>query len=150
MARAPFQVLVIPYRHTGHHVEYAVFRRADDGAWQGIAGGGENDETPRDAAVREMREEAGITTTHTLLRLGSVGAIGVQHIRDRDSWDPALQEIPEYAFGVDVDGSELSLSSEHCEIAWLTFDEALVRLAWESNRTALRELHGRFSAVFEL
>ena len=128
-------------------VEYAAFRRADNDAWQGIAGGGENDETPRDAAIREMREEAGITTTDTLRQLDAVGMIGVEHFRDRRSWDPGVREIPEYAFGMAVDGSDISLSSEHWEIAWLTFEEALVRLEWESNRIALRELHDRLSVV---
>jgi hypothetical protein len=74
MPRAPFQVLVLPYRRMGPHVEYAIFRRSDNDAWQG-----------------------------------------------------------------------LSLSWEHCEVAWLTFEEALGRLEWESNRTALRELHERLA-----
>jgi dATP pyrophosphohydrolase len=130
----------------GRHVEYAIFRRADNDAWQGVAGGGENDETPREAALREMREEAGITTMDTLLPLQSVGTIGVEHIRSHDSWDPKLRQIPEYAFGVAVDRSEISLSCEHCEVAWLTFEEALGRLEWESNRTALRELYERLAA----
>jgi dATP pyrophosphohydrolase len=147
MARAPFQVLVLPYRRHMGRVEYAAFRRADNDAWQGIAGGGENDETPRDAAIREMREEAGITSTDTLRQLDAVGTIGVEHFHDRHSWDAALREIPEYAFGVAVDGSDISLSSEHCESAWLTFEESLVRLVWESNRIALRELHDRLSVV---
>jgi dATP pyrophosphohydrolase len=145
MGRAPFQVLVLPYRHTGQHVEYAIFRRADDNAWQGIAGGGENDETARDAAVREMREEAGITTSDALLQLESVGTIAAAHIRDRSSWDPELREIPEYAFGIDVGCSQLLLSDEHREVAWLTFDDAVLRLTYESNRAALRQLHARLS-----
>ena len=40
MARAPFQILVFPYRRRGDKFEFALFRRADDGYWQGIAGGG--------------------------------------------------------------------------------------------------------------
>ena len=34
-------------------------RRADDGSWQGITGGGENDETPVEAAKKEAAEEQG-------------------------------------------------------------------------------------------
>ncbi|MDP9310318.1 MAG: hypothetical protein M3R24_05410 [Chloroflexota bacterium] len=58
MARAPFQVLVFPYhqRSDGIYV-FAVFRRADDPYWQGIAGGGEGDETPRQARnARRLRK----------------------------------------------------------------------------------------------
>jgi len=146
MARAPFQILVLPYRRHGVHVEYAIFKRADSGAWQGIAGGGEDRETPYDAAVRELKEEAEITTT-TLLPLDAVGTVAVEHFRERHDWDPALRQIPEYAFGAAVDDATISLSIEHVEVAWLTFDEALARLSWESNRIALRELHNRLSAT---
>ena len=59
MSRAPFQVLVNPYRKRSNgHFEYALMQRADDGTWQGIAGGGEDGETPFEAAIRETYEEA--------------------------------------------------------------------------------------------
>ena len=60
VTRAPFQVLVLPYRFrpsTG--LEYAVFRRADLGFWQAISGGGEGAETPLEAAKREALEDVG-------------------------------------------------------------------------------------------
>ena len=54
MTRAPFQVLVFPYRFpSGGGVEYAVFRRADLSFWQGVSGGGGDGETPFEAAKRE-------------------------------------------------------------------------------------------------
>ena len=47
MPRAPFQVHGFPFRNSaGGGFEYAVFRRADEGYWQAIAGGGEDDESP--------------------------------------------------------------------------------------------------------
>src|SRR5690349_12926734 len=119
MSRAPFQVLVLPYRrHGSGHFEYAIFRRTDNGVWQGIAGGGQDHETPHDAADRETREEAGITVIR-LLPLDSTGTIGVEHFRERHGWKAALRQIPEYAFGVAVNDSEITLSSEHREVAWL-------------------------------
>src|SRR5262249_55905464 len=121
-------------------------RRADNGVWQGIAGGGEDHETPHDAAVREMQEEAGITTAG-LLPLDAVGSVRVENFRERQAWDPPLRQMPEDAFGGGVDGWEISLAHEHLEVAWLTFEEALARLVWESNRIALRELNGRLSAT---
>ena len=55
MARAPFNVLVFPYRHVDHdQFEYALFKRSDAGFWQGVSGGGEDDETPLQTA-REKR-----------------------------------------------------------------------------------------------
>ena len=64
MARAPFQVLVYPYRKASNRqFEYALLRRSDQGLWQGIAGGGEGEEKPLEAAKRETYEESGIPPT---------------------------------------------------------------------------------------
>ena len=53
--RAPFQILVIPFRRTAAGLEFAVLRRSDADYWQFVAGGGEDDETPLQAARREAR-----------------------------------------------------------------------------------------------
>jgi dihydroneopterin triphosphate diphosphatase len=37
--RQPRQVIVFPFRMTEAGPEYAVFRRSDDGCWQGVEGG---------------------------------------------------------------------------------------------------------------
>jgi len=61
MPRAPFQVLVLPFRKNRHgDFEYAIFERTDKPYWQGIAGGGEEGESPVGAAKREVLEEANI------------------------------------------------------------------------------------------
>lgn len=140
MARAPFQVLVLPYRWRGPVIEYAVFRRADLGVWQGIAGGGEGREMPDDAARREAFEEAGIAQSSAFQPLASTTAISVTHFADRHGWDPALETIPEYSFGVDVDEQRLRMSTAHTEIRWVDLRGGLALLEWESNQTALREL----------
>jgi len=54
--RAPFQILAIPYRVTPE-LQFCVFHRADIDQYQFVAGGGENDEKPVDAAIREICEE---------------------------------------------------------------------------------------------
>jgi hypothetical protein len=52
--RAPFQVLVIPYTLTAEDdLEYALFRRQDEGYWQFISGGGEGAETRRHKSLVE-------------------------------------------------------------------------------------------------
>src|SRR5215216_3724181 len=66
MARAPFQVLVLPFRIVDTSTfEYALFKRSDEPYWQGIAGGGEDAETPLAAARREAFEEAQIPPSTT-------------------------------------------------------------------------------------
>jgi len=142
MARAPFQVLVIPYRYRADgEPEFAVFLRADLRVWQAIAGGGEAVETPEAAARREAWEEAGIPSDAPLRRLRAVAAIPAHHFAAAAGRDPHVTEVPEYSFGVAAPARPLRLAREHSQAAWLPFDRAIARLEWESNRVALRELY---------
>lgn len=75
--RAPFQVLVIPYIVNRDNIKYVIFKRSDDNNWQGIAGGGENDETPGQAARRESFEEAFINENSEFMMLQTVSSIPV-------------------------------------------------------------------------
>ena len=54
--------------------------------------------------------------------------------------------IPEFSFGVEVYGEEVRLSGEHSACEWLDYETARSRLEWDSNRTALWELHRRLLA----
>jgi dATP pyrophosphohydrolase len=143
LARAPFQVLVFPYLVGDQgRLLYAIFRRRDDGSWQAIAGGGEDAETPLEAARREAWEEAGIDPGSPYLPLDAMATVPVVHFadfRDRDD----LHVIPEYSFGVEVASDSVRLSREHAEAAWLPYADAHAQLRWDSNRTALWELDCR-------
>lgn len=111
------------------------------GVWQAIAGGGEGKETPEQAARREAFEEAGVPVDADLLPLKSIGQIPVDHFRDRAHWPPELTTIPEYSFAVAVAPALVRLFAEHDAIEWVSFDDAISRLEWDSNRAALAELH---------
>lgn len=144
MSRAPFQVLVLPYvRAADGTPRYSVFRRADLGVWQGIAGGGEEGETPDEAARREAAEEAGVPADAPWTRLAAVGRVPASAFGPPAHWPAGLAEVPEYAFGVEVAPEAVVLSPEHDAVAWLPYAEAVVRLAWASNRAALVALHAR-------
>jgi dihydroneopterin triphosphate diphosphatase len=147
MARAPFQVLVIPYRvQTNGELAYAIFRRDDDGeTWQALSGGGEDDETPLDAARREAWEEAGIPPASAYVALDAMASIPAIHFAAfRDRAD--LFVVPEYSFGVELVDIDLRLSPEHAEYAWLPYPEAYATLRWDSNKVALWELDRRVRA----
>ena len=143
MPRAPFQVLVIPWYLTASGLRYAVLRRSDLDIWQFIAGGGEEGETPEEAARREAFEEGGVPLDSPLLRLDSVASIPAIHFPELQRSGTDRYVISEYTFGVEVGGSELLLSEEHAEYQWLAFQEARERLRFDSNRTALWELNER-------
>jgi dATP pyrophosphohydrolase len=147
MTRAPFQVLILPYREAGGAFEFAVLARSDDGRWQGLAGGGEGSETPLEAARREALEEAGIPADAHFVELQTTCSVPAHLFRDGAHWGERLYVIPEYSFGVDCTGRRLTLSGEHVELCWLAFGEASRRLTYDSNRTALWELHQRLQGL---
>ena len=142
MARAPFNVLVIPYRLGGDRHEYAIFHRADSPMWQFIAGGGDDDERPEDTARREALEEAGISHGVFWMRLDSTASVPRTAFPGAP-WPDSVYVIPEYSFAVDVNDFEMRLSEEHDKMEWLDYDEARDKLTWDSNRTAMWELRER-------
>lgn len=147
MARAPFQAFVFPFRRLtdGGH-EFVVFKRADAGYWQGVAGGGEDDETPLEAAKRECYEESGIPQTAQFYALDSRSSIPVENFAARDSWSSDRYVIPGHAFAVDAAAHEIVLSHEHSEYAWVSYEEARERVYWLTDEVSLYELNARLLA----
>ena len=80
------------------------------------------------------------------MRLDSVASIPAVQFADRHLWGEAVYVIPEFSFGVEVRDGEVCLSGEHSACEWLDYETARGRLGWDSNRTALWELHSRLSA----
>ncbi|HEY4175668.1 MAG TPA: NUDIX domain-containing protein [Kofleriaceae bacterium] len=146
MARAPFQVVVFPFRRRAIGFEYAVLQRSDNGAWQGVAGGGEDNETPTEAARRESEEEAAIPKSAPVYRLQAMSTVPIVYIGEsaRAHWSKDLYVIPNYAFAVDCTALELRLSHEHDNIKWLPYNEAYALLYWQNDKVALWELNERF------
>jgi dATP pyrophosphohydrolase len=148
MSRAPFQVIVFPYRLSaaGSH-EYAIFFRETvryGDFWQAISGGGEDDETPLQAAQREGFEEGGIPQDTPLLALESMATIPAPQAAGM-LWGPEVLVVPEYAFGADVGAHRIVLSEEHTEFRWVDYAAAQTLLRFDSNRNALWELDYRLT-----
>lgn len=141
--RAAFQVLVLPYRLSSEGWQFALFRRADADYWQGVAGGGEADESPLQAAQREAAEEAGLVGDVDFVALDARATIPVVYVTGEFTWGPDVLVIPEYTFGARVEDAKLKLSHEHTEYRWFGLDDATKAVRWDSNRTALWELDYR-------
>ena len=109
--RAPFQILAVPYRFIKGELCFCIFHRADSGIWQFIAGGGENNEKPSDAALREIKEESGVTAKK-------------------------LTELKSVAF---ICNANPTISREHSEYQWLPYNDARKLLKWDSNKVAMYE-----------
>ena len=142
--RAPFQTLIILYKKSGKDILYGVFLRRKENFWQFISGGGENDESPSETAIRELKEETGINIKENeLLKLESSSTIPVVNITGRFTWGEKVFVVPEYSFAVNVTNKEIILSDEHKMMQWMNYDEAVSKLKYDSNKTALWELNER-------
>ena len=142
-SRAPFQVLVIPFHLRSEALPlYCLFRRRDAGYWQWIAGSGENDERPADAAHREATEEAGYTNRGDLLQLQSMTTVPVAEIAGF-IWGEHVLVVVEHSFAIRAATLNITLSSEHDEYRLCDYETAMAMLKWDSNRTALWELNHR-------
>ena len=141
--RAPFQILAIPFKRVDGDLKYCVFHRADHDQWQFLSGGGEDEETPEEAAKREISEESGLSTAE-LIPLRSMCFMPTEIFPKRylENWPSDTYVIPEFAFAFECRDA-IRLSQEHLECAWLSCEEAKARLKWDSNRTALYELDCR-------
>lgn len=142
--RAPFQILVIPFVKESNKYLFAIFQRSDLGIWQFIVGGGEDDEKPIDAAKRETFEEAGISKSAKFNRLSSLTTIPAENIHGM-IWGKETIMIPEIAYGVELKSKELVLSNEHTKYEWVNKDEAIHRLKYDSNKSAVWELNQRLN-----
>lgn len=88
-----------------------------------------------------MYEESGLNGE--LITLDSVTSLPVEHVVGKFLWGDDVYVIPEYSFGLEVINEELTLSKEHSAYKWAGYDEAMDKLKWDSNRTALWELNKR-------
>jgi dATP pyrophosphohydrolase len=147
MPRAPFQVLVIPFRRAGVQVEFAVLRRKDMHVWQAVAGGGEVGESPEEAAAREACEELGLDGPVPLYPLQTTASIPARLFAERGSWPVGTYVVPEHSFATDLTDVEIKISPEHTDIQWLDYPAAREVLRFDSNRTALGELRERLLAA---
>lgn len=141
--RAPFQILAISYRIINGIPLFCVLCRSDAGYWQFIAGGGEDAETPLEAAKREIFEEAGVIVKDilqlTFMTYVPASCIAEHH---RKNWPDDTYVLPEHCFAFECN-EEIKLSHEHTECRWVTYDEACGILYWQSNKVALYELKCR-------
>lgn len=149
MARARFQVLVFPYIVCGNDVRFALFRKSPEAKcrWQGVSGGGRDEEAPVEAAQRISFEKIGIMPDVPLTKLDAHMMIPVVDIGGFQRNSDMLL-LPEYTFGVSVDQRSLTPAHWFAMITWQDIDSAMNMVGSDNGRVALWELHQRLRTQY--
>ena len=145
MARAKYQVLVLPYKRQADKIFYCIFKRSDMDVWQFIAGGGEEeDDSSLMSAKREAYEEAHISYDEKYDVLETTCSISTECFKSaRSVWGEKYLVIPEYCFAVETGDIDIKITNEHTDFAWVDYQTAMQRLRYDSNKVALWELDNK-------
>jgi dATP pyrophosphohydrolase len=145
ITRQPRNVLVYPFVRASTAPLFLILKRADNGIWQGVSGGVEGEETSVETAIRELGEELGLTDPPPILPLTMFSGQRRTDFSVHRVWPEGVYIVEKRFYAVDLSerGTHVTLSDEHTECRWLSFDEAHDLIEYSDDRTGLWELHRR-------
>ena len=123
------------YFQKAKEVEFLLLKRNKnklyEHLWQGVAGKIEKDEKAWETAVRELKEETGLSPKKMFVA-DHVSRFYEKH-KDRMNLVPV--------FGIEVDSKDVTLSDEHIDYKWLDFEEAFDTLIWNGQKQGLKTVY---------
>ncbi len=108
------------------------------GFWQSVTGSLEGGESHKQAAVREVLEETGISShVEELIELGVVNNFEIAP-QWREKYAPGVTHNEEVCFALEVCECKVRVDPvEHDASAWETYERAMQMIYWDSNKRAL-------------
>ena len=145
--KTPISALVLI--HTPD-LQVLIMERADKtGFWQSVTGSIEGDETPREAAVREVREETGLDAIEYDFQDWQASNIYEIYPHWRHRYAPGVTENTEHLFGLCLP-KPLAIKlapDEHVRYEWVDWREAASRVFSWTNIDALKRLGTRHQLI---
>jgi dihydroneopterin triphosphate diphosphatase len=143
MFKTPISALVLI--HTDD-LQVLIMERADKvGFWQSVTGSLEHDETPIQAAIREVQEETGLDATQYNLQDWQASNVYEIYPHWRHRYAAGVIENTEHLFGLELP-SPLAIKlapDEHLRYEWVDWREAAKRVFSWTNVDALKRLGER-------
>lgn len=127
-------------------LQVLIMERADKaGYWQSVTGSVEGDETPMQAAVREVLEETGLDALQYDLQDWQVSNDYEIYPHWRHRYAPGITENREHLFGLTLPAAlPIQLApDEHLRYEWVDWREAAKRVFSWTNVDALKRLGER-------
>jgi len=139
--KKPESVLVVIYIKANKKV--LMLQRKDDPTfWQSVTGSLEQDETPIQAAIREIKEETGIDVITDGLTLMDTGHTVIFDIFPQflHRYAPGITKNKEYWFYLPLPYAYPLWLTEHDDHHWLSCDKAIALTKSSNNAEAILKL----------
>ena len=147
MYKTPISALVLI--HT-KDLQVLIMERADKvGFWQSVTGSLEHNETPKQAAIREVLEETGLACDQYDLQDWQISNTYEIFPHWRQRYAPGVTENVEHLFGLELPlARPITLATdEHIRYEWVDWREAANRVFSWTNVDALKRLGERHRLV---
>jgi dATP pyrophosphohydrolase len=141
--KTPVSALVVI--HTPD-LQVLLLERADKkNFWQSVTGSTEANETPLQAAIREVREETGLIATDYKFSDWQASNVYEIYPHWRHRYAPGVTHNEEHLFGLELPGPlPVQLADdEHVRYEWLDWRQAAIKVFSWTNVVALRKLGER-------
>jgi len=132
------KVCVVVYKIKNKQPLFFVARRdiSEGGMWQYVTGHVEKKETYLEAAERELNEELG--------EIKIIKFVNLQLTNDFEG--PNGKNYHEIVFSAQIDDVKKLQKEEFCEFKWLTKEEAIELVHWDSHKRAIKIVYHHISS----